>query len=145
MIPQRRVSLLGDSPLQTKIRSSPRPSAWKNFFPVNSLPPNFYSLPTKSHFASPSPLPPFNSSYDTIKTSFLVISHCYCTIFVLISYSFDTQVMLILILIDAQYPQNGVFSFQKGSNRKNYSTAASFVEMVMANFMKLLHVVLMYM
>ena len=53
--------------------------------------------------------------------------------------------MLILILIDAQYPQNGVFSFQKGSNRKNYSTAASFVEMVMANFMKLLHVVLMYM
>ena len=29
--------------------------------------------------------------------------------FVLISYSFDTQVMLILILIDVQYSQNVVF------------------------------------
>ena len=41
-------------------------------------------------------------------------SHCSCTIFVLISYSFDTQVMLI-------YSQNAVFSFAKCSNNQNHS------------------------
>ena len=39
-------------------------------------------------------------------------SHCSCTIFCLSSYSFETQVMLILILIDVQYSQNAVFSFK---------------------------------
>ena len=34
---------------------------------------------------------------------------------VLISYSLDTQVMLILILIDVQYSQKSVFNFEEGS------------------------------
>ena len=36
-----------------------------------------------------------------------------------------TQVMLILILIDVQYLQNIVFSFEKGSNSQNYSSSGS--------------------
>ena len=31
--------------------------------------------------------------------------------------------MLILILIDVQYSQNAVFSFEKGSNRQNHSSS----------------------
>ena len=46
-------------------------------------------------------------------------------IFVLISYSCDTQVMLILILIDVQYSQNAVFSFGKGSNCQIHSASDS--------------------
>ena len=41
--------------------------------------------------------------------------------FVLISYSLDTQVMLIVILIDVQYSQKAVFSFEKGLNGQNPS------------------------
>ena len=41
----------------------------------------------------------------------------------LISYPFDSQVMLILILIDIQYSQNAVFSFEKGLNRQNHSSS----------------------
>ena len=41
------------------------------------------------------------------------------------SYFFDTQVMLILILIDVQYSQNAVFSFEKGSNCQNHSSSGS--------------------
>ena len=33
--------------------------------------------------------------------------------------------MLILILIHVQYSQNAVFSFEKGSNRQNYSFSSS--------------------
>ena len=33
--------------------------------------------------------------------------------------------MLILILIDVQYSQNAVFSFEKFSNRQNYSPSDS--------------------
>ena len=51
--------------------------------------------------------------------------HCACTIFVLISYSFHTQVMLILILIDVQYSQNVVFSFAKGLNCQNHFSSGS--------------------
>ena len=43
-------------------------------------------------------------------------SHCSCTIFILNLQSLYIQVMLILILIDVQYFQNLVFSFEKGSN-----------------------------
>ena len=52
-------------------------------------------------------------------------SHCSCTIFCLSSYSFETQVMLILILIDVQYSQNAVFSFEKFSNCQNHSSSGS--------------------
>ena len=31
--------------------------------------------------------------------------------------------MLILILIDVQYSQNAVFSYEKGSNRQNHSSS----------------------
>ena len=41
--------------------------------------------------------------------------------FVLISYSLDTQVMLIVILTDVQYSQKAVFSFEKGLNGQNPS------------------------
>ena len=61
-----------------------------------------------------------------IKTSFLAVaSDCSCTIFVLISYSFETQIMLVSILIDVQYPQNAVFSFEKFSNRQNHPSSDS--------------------
>ena len=60
------------------------------------------------------------------QTSFLagVIAPVY-TIFVLISYSFETQIMLILILIDVQYQQNAIFSFEKFSIRQNHSSSGS--------------------
>ena len=50
-------------------------------------------------------------------------SHCSCSIFVLILYSLDTYVMLILILIDVQYSQKAVFSFEKGSNCQNHHSS----------------------
>ena len=43
--------------------------------------------------------------------------------FVLISYSVDTQVMLILILINVQYFQKAFFSFEKGLNCQNHSSS----------------------
>ena len=42
-----------------------------------------------------------------------------------IPYSFDTQVMLILILIDVQYSQNAVFTFGKDLNHQNHSSSGS--------------------
>ena len=85
-------------PAENSFISSHLEKSPRSRFP--SPPPNFYSLPT--------------------------ISHCFCTIFlfVLISYSFDTQVTLILILIDVQYSQNPVFSFEKGSSRQNHSSVS---------------------
>ena len=41
----------------------------------------------------------------------------------LISYSLDTQVMLIFILIHVQYSQKAVSSFVKGLNRQNHSSS----------------------
>ena len=53
-----------------------------------------------------------------MKTSFLaVVIAPVATIFVLSSYSFEIEIMLILILIDVQYLQNAVFSFKNFSNR----------------------------
>ena len=37
----------------------------------------------------------------------------------------DTQVMLILILVDVQYSENAVFTFEKGSNCQNHSSLGS--------------------
>ena len=67
--------------------------------------------------------PPLNKNFQIITQ--LSCSHCSCTIFVLISYSFDTQVVLILILIDVQYSQNAVFSFEKGLNCQNHPSSGS--------------------
>ena len=46
-----------------------------------------------------------------------------CVIFFLISYSLYTPVLLILILINAQYLENVVFSFEKGSSSQNLSSS----------------------
>ena len=40
-------------------------------------------------------------------------------------FCFDTQVMLILILIDVHCSQNAVFSFEKGSNSQNHFSSGS--------------------
>ena len=45
--------------------------------------------------------------------------------FVLIAYSLNTQVMLILILIDVLHSQKAVFNFEKGSNGQNHSSSGS--------------------
>ena len=52
-------------------------------------------------------------------------SHCSCTIFVLFLYSLYTQVILILILINVQFLQNVVSSFEKGSRGQNHSLSDS--------------------
>ena len=52
-------------------------------------------------------------------------SHCSCTIFISNFYSLYIQIMLILILIDVQYLQNLVFSFENGSNVQNHSLSDS--------------------
>ena len=52
-------------------------------------------------------------------------SHCSSTIFILISYSLFTQVMLSFVLINVQYLQNVVFSFEKGLNGQVYSSSDS--------------------
>ena len=51
--------------------------------------------------------------------------YCCCTIFISTPYSLYTQVMLILILINVQYLQNVVFSFEGGSNGQNHSSSGS--------------------
>ena len=88
--------------------------------------------PTKNLLIQPLPtrflFPPTKSQVNPIKklkTSFLAeASHCSYH-FVLISYSFETQIMLVLILIDFQYSQNAVFSFEKYLNRQNHSSSDS--------------------
>ena len=52
-------------------------------------------------------------------------SHCSCSIFIWNLFSLYIQVMLILILIDVQYLQNLVCSFEKGSNVQNHSLSES--------------------
>ena len=65
--------------------------------------------------------------YNPVKMSlFAVVIATVCTIFVLISYSGGTQVMLILILINVQYSQTTVFSFEKCSNHQNHCSSDSY-------------------
>ena len=81
------------------------------------LPPAQNSLippPTwKNSSLSPNPTQPN-------KNVIFSFSHS-CNIFVIISYSFVTLVMLILILSDVQYSQNAILSFEKDSNHQNLS------------------------
>ena len=87
------------------------------------LSPHLAKSPPHQIFISPPPTPPTKqhfSSYNPIKTVIITCSHCSCSILVLISYFLDTQVMLILILIDVQYSQKAVFSFEKSSNSQNH-------------------------
>ena len=55
-----------------------------------------------------------------MKTSFLAVVIAPVPFFVLISHSFETQAMLILILIDVKYSQNAVFSFEKAGKCQNH-------------------------
>ena len=80
--------------------------------PLNFYPPP--PLPTKQQF----------SSYNPIKTTFLAVGIAPAPL-VLISYSLDTKTMLVLILIDIQYSQKAVSSFEKGSNCQNHSSSGS--------------------
>ena len=89
------------------------------------------SPPSNQKFAhSPTPHQIFIPSHQksiqpNTKNIIFSCSHCSCTIFVLISYSFKTQIMLILTLIDVQYSQNAVFSFEKFSNHQNHFSSSS--------------------
>ena len=71
--------------------------------------------------------PPLSNNFQVItqKNSIFSCSNCYCSIIVLISHSLDTEIMSIFILTDVQYSQKAVFSFQKGSNRQDYSSSGS--------------------
>ena len=70
--------------------------------------------------------PKDNSTHQKIKNVIFSCSHSSYTLLVLISYSFETQIMLILILINVQYSQNSVFSFEKFLNRQNHSRSGSY-------------------
>ena len=59
------------------------------------------------------------------KTFLINCIHSSCTIFVLTSHFFETQIVLILILIDVQYSQNAGFSFEKFLNLQNHSSSGS--------------------
>ena len=86
--------------------------------------------PTTNQKFAHSPLPhqifiPFDQKSiqpnKKIKASILAVVIAPVPFFVLSSYSFETQVMLILILIDVQYSQNA----QKFLNRQNHSSSGS--------------------
>ena len=66
--------------------------------PPLSRPLNEFLLPFLS--PPPHPPPPLTSNFHVISQKISSCSHCSCTIFILPSYSLDTQVMLILILIN---------------------------------------------
>ena len=79
-------------------------------------------LPTEFLFPAHQKL--IQSNKKKIKTSIsAVVIAPLATIFILISYSFETKIMLILNLIDGQYSQNALFSFEKCSNRQNHSSS----------------------
>ena len=79
---------------------------------LENLPPPSRVPPIKFLFPPPSTKQQF-SKVNPIKNSIFSCSHCSCSIFVLISYSLNTQVMLILILIDVQYSQKAILRFEK--------------------------------
>ena len=81
----------------------------------------------KKKFAhSPPPHQIFISSHQkSIQSNEKIKGSFSCTIFALIySYSFKTQIMLIFLLIDVQYSQNAVFSFENFSNCQNHSSVS---------------------
>ena len=81
----------------------------------------------KKKFAhSPPPHQIFISSHQkSIQPNEKIKGSFSCTIFALIySYSFKTQIMLIFLLIDVQYSQNAVFSFENFSNCQNHSSVS---------------------
>ena len=84
----------------------------------------YSSLPLPHEIFIPSP-PKVSSTQQKNGNIIFSCSHCSCTIFVLISYYFEIQIMLILILMDVQYSQNTVFSLETFLNCQNHSTSGS--------------------
>ena len=82
-------------------------------FARSTFPTKFLFPPTKIQF----------KTIKKIKIFLAVVIVCVPFLFVLISYSFKRQI--ILMLIDFQYSQNAVFSFEKLSNRQNHSSSGS--------------------
>ena len=88
-------------------------SLWKSALPPVDFPSTkFLSCSTKQHF----------SRYNPIKIAFFSCSHCSCSFFLLISYSLDTQVMLILIFDS----QEAVLALKKVRIIKTASTQVPF-------------------
>ena len=84
-------------------------------------------VPTSQKFAlSPLPSPPKVNSTQQKKKHHFQLQSSSCTIFVLISYSFETQIIPILILINVQYSENAVFNFEKFLNHQNHSSSGSY-------------------
>ena len=111
------------------VKSADESKIDKNWYSPQStpLPPTKFLFGPHQKTMPPTPLP-HSINVFMLKPSNTIIfrySHYSCTIFVLISHSFDTQVMLILILFDAQYSQNAVVSFEKGLNCQNHSSSCS--------------------
>ena len=96
-----------------------RPQSEKNFT-VDSPPSFYYCLHRRL-------IPLLNNTFCVIiqKKVIFSCSHCSLTIFILPSYSLHTQAMPILILINVQYLQITVFSFEKGLNGQKYSSSDS--------------------
>ena len=71
--------------------------------------------------------PPLNNNFNVITWKNFIFScnHCSYTIFVLTLYALYTLVMSVFILIDVQYSQNVVFSFENSSNGQNHSSSDS--------------------
>ena len=67
-------------------------------------------FPTEGCGESP---PPYTSQNFAHPPPGKIPPHCLCTIFVLIGYFLDPQVMLILVLTDVQYSQKAFFIFEK--------------------------------
>ena len=110
-------------PVSQKFANSPPP---RKITSVGSSLSNFYYSPPPHHQKSIPPLTKQQFSGDNpILNSIFSCSHCSCSIFVLISYSLEKQFMLILILIDVQYLQKAIFSFEKDSNPQNYCSSGS--------------------
>ena len=95
----------------------PRKVSNKNLYFRPPPPHKQISISTHKRF-----IPPLNNTFH-IKNRWKLHFQLYyfsCTIFILTLLSLYTQLMLILISIDAQFLQNVVFSFEKGSNSQNY-------------------------
>ena len=99
------------------------PHSWKDSLIVDLTPTKFLFPPHEKLIPS---LLPLNNNFQVItqlKRYFQLQSLLRYQL-LLISYPFDTQVKLILILIDVQYSQNAVSSFEKGSNCQNHSSGS---------------------
>ena len=90
--------------------------------PPGKIHPSRFS-PSDSYLTHQRFTPPLNNNFHVITNKNFTFScrDCSCIIFILTLYSLYTQVMLILILINVQYSQNAVFSFEKGLNDQNHS------------------------